>query len=145
MPHIMPSLPLLVAISVLLYSAMGYVDIELAVTTSSADISFNMPLTINNLKYQIALSLENKGEFLVAPEAMPHNKKKKGSKKEDLTALMHVWSLEGYTLEGWKRFFLEVFLFEDSKYSHTISFNVSKLKQSPKQSPMTNGLMTIGP
>lgn len=76
---------------------------------------------------------------------MPHGKKKKSAKKEDLVASMHVWSLEGYTLEGWKRFFLEVFLFEDSKYSHGISFNVSEIKSSPKQSPMSNGLMTIGP
>lgn len=50
-----------------------------------------------------------------------------------------------YTLEGWKRFFLEVFLFEDSKYSHTISFDLSQIKKVEKNAPMTNGLMSIGP
>lgn len=41
----------------LMFASMGYVDIELAASTSSADISLNMPLTINNLKYQIGISL----------------------------------------------------------------------------------------
>lgn len=58
---------------------------------------------------------------------------------------MHVWSLEGYTLEGWKRFFMEVFLFEDSKYSHTISLDLSDVKMLEKKVPMTNGIMTVGP
>jgi len=58
---------------------------------------------------------------------------------------MHVWSLEGYTLEGWKRFFLEVFLFEDSKYSHTFSLDLQDIKVIDKKVPMTNGVMTVGP
>lgn len=95
----------------LLTTTLSYIDIELAVSTSSADVALNMPLTINDQQYHIAVSVENKEEFIVAPDALPHAKKKKVHKKADLKAAMHVWSLEGYTLEGWKRFFLEVFLF----------------------------------
>ncbi len=98
-------------LSALFTTTFSYIDIDLAVTTSSADVSLNMPLTINDQQYHIAISIENKEDFIVAPEALPHAKKKKVQKKANLNAVMHVWSLEGYTLEGWKRFFLEVFLF----------------------------------
>ena len=81
---------------------------------------------------------------MVEPSALPHKKNKKVN-KHNMTASMHVWSLEGYTLEGWKRFFMEVFLFEDSKYSHTLTMDFSHLKKVNKTVPMTNGLMTIGP
>jgi len=79
----------------------------------------------------------------VAPTALPH--KKKHAQKRPKEAEMHVWSLEGYTLEGWKRFFLEVFLFEDSKYSHTFSLDLQDIKVIDKKVPMTNGVMTVGP
>jgi hypothetical protein len=87
--HILVSLILLT----LLTTTLSYIDIELAVTTSSADVSLNMPLTINDQQYHIAVSIENKEDFIVAPEALPHAKKKKVPKKANLNAVMHVWSL----------------------------------------------------
>ncbi len=38
----------------------SYIDIDCEITSSSSDIAFNLPLTIANGKYPIALSLENK-------------------------------------------------------------------------------------
>jgi hypothetical protein len=38
----------------------SYIDIDCEITSSSSDIAFNVPLTIGNGKYPIALSLENK-------------------------------------------------------------------------------------
>jgi hypothetical protein len=38
----------------------SYIDIDCEITSSSSDIAFNLPLTIGNGKYPIALSLENK-------------------------------------------------------------------------------------
>ena len=40
---------------------------------------------------------------------------------------------------------MEVFLFEDSKYSHTITLNLDDIKIVDKKVPMTNGIMTVGP
>ena len=55
--------------------ASCYIDIEMPVVTSSADVALNMPLTLNSIEYHLAVSLENKEEFLVAPTAMPHHKR----------------------------------------------------------------------
>jgi len=38
----------------------SYIDIDCEITSSYSDIAFNLPLTIGNGKYPIALSLENK-------------------------------------------------------------------------------------
>jgi hypothetical protein len=38
----------------------SYIDIDCEITSSSSDIAFNLPLSIANTKYPIALSLENK-------------------------------------------------------------------------------------
>lgn len=94
MPH--SNLQSIYAIFILLTlvtNTHSYIDIELAVTTSSADVALNMPLTINDQQYHIAIAIENKEDFIVAPEALPHVKKKKVHKKADLNAVMHVWSL----------------------------------------------------
>ena len=101
-------------------------------------------MTINDQQYHVGVSLHNQDNFIVSPKALPH-RKKHNSDKSPKEAVMHVSSLEGYTLEGWKRFFLEVFLFEDSKYSHTITLNLKDVKIKDKKVPMTNGLMSIGP
>jgi hypothetical protein len=42
---------------VLLQHAIGYVDVDLAIETSSADVSLNMPITINNHVFHIGVSL----------------------------------------------------------------------------------------
>ena len=103
-----------------------------------------MPLTINGMQYHIAVSLHSQEDFVVSPSALPHKKSTHSSKKPK-EAEMHVWSLEGYNLEGWKRFFMEVFLFEDSKYSHTVNLDLTAIKVVDKKMPMTNGVMSIGP
>lgn len=79
---------------------------------------------------------------MVAPSTLRKHKK---TKKEGKNATMHVSSLEGYTLEGWKRFFAETFFFIDSRYSHTISVDLSPIHEAKKSVPLTNGLMTLGP
>lgn len=55
-----PSLTLMLVFSTLIFSSLTYIDIQIEVSTSSADVSLNVPLAINDLKYQITLSLENK-------------------------------------------------------------------------------------
>lgn len=40
---------------------------------------------------------------------------------------------------------MEVFLFEDSKYSHTINLNLENIKKLDKKMTMTNGIMSLGP
>ena len=58
-----------------------------------------MPLTINQQEYHIAISLHSQDDYIVSPALLPHKKKHKGKKAEKAEeAVMHVWSLEGYTL-----------------------------------------------
>ena len=133
------------AVSVtLLITVHSYIDIGLTAVTSSADLALNMPLTINSMQYHIAVSLHSQQDFIVSPSVLPHKKTLPTSKKPK-EGEMHVWSLEGYNLEGWKRFFMEVFLFEDSKYSHTVSLDLSGIKVIDKKMPMTNGVISLGP
>jgi hypothetical protein len=40
---------------------------------------------------------------------------------------------------------MEVVLFVDSRYAHTLHFNVTDIKQMDKFIPLTNGVMTLGP
>lgn len=37
----------------------AYIDIELAMVSSSADVCLNMPVTVDNQQYHIAVSLHN--------------------------------------------------------------------------------------
>ena len=90
----------------LLCAAQGYVDITLEIATSSSDISYNLPLRVNSEKEMIGLSLENKEEFIVAPKTGKHSGKALKTRTEENKAELHVSSLEGYNLEGWRRFFL---------------------------------------
>lgn len=61
----------------LLATAYAYIDITLDIASSSSDIAFNLPLTLAAIKCPVALSLQNKEEFIV----MPKHKGKAGSKK----------------------------------------------------------------
>jgi hypothetical protein len=70
----------------------AYIDIELAVVTSAADVCLNMPMNINNLQYHIAVSLHQQQDIIVAPSALPH-KKKASSTKPAKEGQLHVWSL----------------------------------------------------
>ena len=42
---------------VLLQQVYGYIDVDLAIETSAADVSLNMPVSINNHAYHIGVSL----------------------------------------------------------------------------------------
>lgn len=90
----------------LVCAVKGYIDITLEIATSSSDVSYNLPVRINSEKQMIGLSLENKEEFIVSPKAGKHNGKSMKTKSEENKAELHVSSLEGYNLEGWRRFFL---------------------------------------
>ena len=37
----------------------AYIDIELAMVSSSADVCLNMPITVDNQQYHVAVSLHN--------------------------------------------------------------------------------------
>ena len=39
---------------------------------------------------------------------------------KNIFGLLETTSLEGYTFEGWKRFFMEVLLYVESRYYHDI-------------------------
>ena len=55
-------------------------------------------------------------------------------------------SLEGYTFEGWKRFFMEALLFLEQRYYEEITINLDELPQKEvSNSNFTQGLMTFGP
>ena len=62
------ALPLLLFLF-LLPLASPYIDISLEIATSSSDIAYNLPLSLNSQKLLIAISLENKEEFIVTPSA----------------------------------------------------------------------------
>lgn len=36
-------------------------------------------------------------------------------------------------------------MFEDSRYSHTLTLDISDIKNVDKKTPMTNGVMSLGP
>lgn len=60
--------------------------------------------------------------------------------------MMKVTSLEGYTFEGWKRFFMEALLYIEQRYYHEIPLNLDFVAQKEAgNSNLTNGLMTFGP
>jgi hypothetical protein len=56
-----------------------------------------------------------------------------------------VSSLEGYTLEGWRRFFVEIFTMAESRYYHKLELDLSQVHHRDKYLPLTNGVMTLGP
>lgn len=70
-----------------------YIDIDLDIATSSADVALNMPVTINNHQYHIAVSLYNQEEFIVSPTVMVSSKKPKSIKPKEVKGVMHVSSL----------------------------------------------------
>lgn len=90
----------------LVCAVRGYIDITLEIATSSSDVSYNLPVRVGSEKQMIGLSLENKEEFIVSPKVGKHTGKSVKSKSEENKAELHVSSLEGYNLEGWRRFFL---------------------------------------
>lgn len=46
---------------------------------------------------------------------------------KDLTGVIKATSLEGYSFEGWKRFFMEALLYIESRYYHEVSLNMSEI------------------
>lgn len=54
-----------VLILTLLTTVSSYIDITLPIASSSSDIAFNLPMTVGGNKMPLAISLENKDEFLV--------------------------------------------------------------------------------
>ena len=77
----------------LLKEVRNYIDVDLTIATSSADICLNMPLTINNHPYHLAISLYNQKEFIVSPNALANSKKQKSSNSAAIKGVMHVSSL----------------------------------------------------
>lgn len=75
-----------VLLTLLLASATSYIDIALDIATSTSDIAFNLPLTIAGNKCPLAVSLENKEEFIVAGKG-------KGKKAKGTIGELHVSSL----------------------------------------------------
>jgi hypothetical protein len=57
-----------------------YIGIDLDIATSSADVALNMPATINQHQYHIAVSLHNQEEYIVSPTLMVSSKKPKSIK-----------------------------------------------------------------
>ena len=135
----------ILAILLLLPLTHAYIDLDLTLEKSSEDISLNFPMTVGKLKYEIGVSLENQEEFIVSPETMRHKEKGKKKKESALAGQIHVSSLEGYTLEGWRRFIMEIIMLENSRYSHTFTLDLSPLKQIEKFTPLRNGIMSLGP
>jgi hypothetical protein len=83
-----------IVVSILLLQEVeSYIDVDLTLATSSADVCLNMPLTINNHPYHLAISLYNQQEFIVSPNALTHSKKQKSSKSGSVKGVMHVSSL----------------------------------------------------
>ncbi len=78
---------------VLIITTNCYIDIDLDIATSSADVALNMPVTINNHQYHIAVSLYNQEEFIVSPTVMVSKKKPKSIKPKEVKGVMHVSSL----------------------------------------------------
>lgn len=66
---------------------------------------------------------------------------------ENLIGVISATSLEGYSLEGWKRYFMEVVLFLESRYYHKIVVNISSIKQISKNEGDTkiDGVISFGP
>ena len=53
-------------------------------------------------------------------------------------------SLEGYSFEGWKRFFMEAFLFIESRYYHEIAINLDSIEQKRlDESDKRDGLISF--
>lgn len=100
-----------VLISALLVSLkLCYLDINLDLVKSGSEIMYFMPMLVGDKEYAVGIAIENLGEFLVPfDQIQSKNKKKKKSKRntfQENKAIVRASSLEGYSFEGWKRFFL---------------------------------------
>lgn len=76
------------------------------------------------------------------------NKKHKppAGESSSLAGTLVASSLEGYSFEGWKRFFMEAFLFIESRYYHEISINLDSIDHKKlDESDKRDGLISFGP
>lgn len=121
-----------VLISALLVSLkLCYLDINLDLVKSGSEVMYSMPMLVGDKEYAVGIAIENLGEFLVPfDQIQSKNKKKKKSKRntfQENKAIVRASSLEGYSFEGWKRFFLEALLWAESRYYHEITIDISEL------------------
>lgn len=91
-----------------------------------------MPFKINDLDYGLTISMENsdQAEFIrdyTEKKNEAHGNKKKHKKETELKGILSASSLEGYSFEGWKRFFMEAFLWIEQRYYHNIPIDFSKV------------------
>ena len=63
-----------------------------------------------------------------------------------MMGIVEASSLEGYTFEGWKRFFIEAFFFVEQRYDHQLELNFSNVEQKVKDEKILgDGLISFGP
>lgn len=53
----------------------------------------------------------------------------KNNNNGDLVGIIEATSLEGYSFEGWKRFFMEAFMYISQRYYHEFNLNLNQIKQ----------------
>lgn len=104
---------LCLACAVILQSAQCYLDIPLEVHRNQNYVSYTMPIKINDVDYALTTSLKDNAEFVLSPTQKVTKKKSKKQKVDqaELVGTIKASSLEGYSFEGWKRFFMEALLF----------------------------------
>jgi hypothetical protein len=134
-----------------LRQCIAYLDFQLSVNRTENYISYALPIKINSLDYEVSLSLCDCKEFLrpVSEKTVSHKKKKHKGKAEDkeMMGLIQASSFEGYSFEGWKRFFLEALFFFDSRYNHDIVVDLSGVykKSLGEEEPYHDGVIKFGP
>ena len=132
-----------------------YIDIPLNITRGVDHVSYNLPIKISELDYRLTISLggPEEKESILSPQlkaSLSNNKKhkiKKFSAEKELTGTITATSLEGYSFEGWRRFFLEVFLYISQRYYHDIKVDLSEVRQIQEggETQPRDGLVKFGP
>lgn len=90
-------------------------------------------------------------EFIVPlPHKNSKSKKKHSSSNslKDLTGVIKATSLEGYSFEGWKRFFMEALLYIESRYYHDVILNMSEIQRkipAEDENFIADGRISFGP
>ena len=53
-------------------------------------------------------------------------------KESGVNGVVYASSLEGYSFEGWKRFFMDAFLYIESRYYHEIKIDLQEFQRKVK-------------
>lgn len=96
--------------------------------------NYGIPVIVKDYQYNIGIYLDNDEIEYVREEStarhkVAHRQNKDKKNQQFLHGVVEATSVEGYTVEGWKRFILETLFLADKRYKHQLELQLDWLRQ----------------